>query len=153
LGTPKEEEVQRISNDRFKAYLGSLPATAGKSFKDVFQDRTDEQLDLLGHMLQFDPDMRTTAAQALLHPCLAELCCPEDEPTREALDISDFEFERRKVTIQALRHEMYAEAVSYYPGKMVTPTGYKVIDLRLLEEGETHADGLEYLSDEEELLD
>ena len=38
-----------------------------------------------------------------MHPYLDKLHCPEDEPTRDPLDTTDFEFERRKITLPALR--------------------------------------------------
>mmetsp|Transcript_24251 Transcript_24251/g.76551 ORF Transcript_24251/g.76551 Transcript_24251/m.76551 type:complete len:101 (-) Transcript_24251:214-516(-) len=66
-------------------------------------------------MLQFSPRNRVAVPQALEHPYIGWLSVPEDEPTRDALEASDFEFERREVDTQALREELFQEALHYYP--------------------------------------
>jgi serine/threonine protein kinase len=44
-------------------------------------------------MLAFDPNKRITVEEALAHPYLTELHCPEDEPTTEHVSAFDFDFE------------------------------------------------------------
>lgn len=44
-------------------------------------------------MLEFDPNKRITVEEALSHPYLAELHCPDDEPTTEPVSAFDFDFE------------------------------------------------------------
>ena len=46
-------------------------------------------------MLIFDPRKRISVEEALQHPYLEELYCPEDEPTREPIDPIEFEFGRK----------------------------------------------------------
>merc|ERR1712217_1015584 len=70
---------------------------------------------LLGQMMRWDPESRISVSEAIQHCYLEKLHCPEDEPTREPLDTSDFEFERRKITAIALREEIFREALYYYP--------------------------------------
>lgn len=41
----------------------------------------------------FDPNKRITVEEALEHPYLAELHCPEDEPTTVPVSAFDFDFE------------------------------------------------------------
>ena len=65
--------------------------------------------------LAFDPDQRSTVAQALQHAYLAQLYCPEDELVQTPLDILDFEFDRRRINISALREELFLEAMYYHP--------------------------------------
>lgn len=57
-------------------------------------------IDLLKKMLIFDPDKRITVEEALSHPYLAALHCPEDEPKTEPLNEIDFEFEIHNLTLQ-----------------------------------------------------
>merc|ERR1712217_592700 len=91
-------------------------------------------------------------SEAIQHCYLEKLHCPEDEPTREALDTSDFEFERRKITAIALREEIFREALYYYPDllqqfdKELRDSGsfYDISQYRLLVPGES-----QYSSDEE----
>jgi len=44
-------------------------------------------------MLTFDPKRRITVEEALAHPYLAALHCPDDEPTTTPVSAYDFEFE------------------------------------------------------------
>jgi len=103
-------------------------------------------------MLRFNPDKRITVEQALRNPYLAQLHCPEDEPCRAPLDPSDFEFERRKIDIEALRQEIFMETLSYFPEKRAqyyadearSGTVFSVLNFRLLAPGES-----QYTSEEE----
>lgn len=114
LGTPGREALSRIPNDKCRRFIDSLPVSAEKNFGN-FESATREAVNFLRVTLQFDPERRASAAEALDHPYLAQLSCPEDEPVRTPLDTSDFEFERRKITIKALREELFIEAMHYYP--------------------------------------
>jgi len=84
---------------------------------------------------------------------LAQLHCPDDEPTRAPLDLSEFEFERRKIDMEALRQEIFLEALRYYPEKrekyfeeqIQSGKMYSVVDYRMLAPGES-----QYTSEEEE---
>ena len=50
-------------------------------------------LDLLRKMLVFNPEKRISVDEALKHPFLNMLYCPEDEPVRKELNPLEFEFE------------------------------------------------------------
>jgi mitogen-activated protein kinase 1/3 len=54
--------------------------------------------DLLCKLLQFDPDLRITVDEALHHPYLQQLHCPDDEPSCTSLAPEDWEFDFRPVT-------------------------------------------------------
>mmetsp|Transcript_24256 Transcript_24256/g.76570 ORF Transcript_24256/g.76570 Transcript_24256/m.76570 type:complete len:394 (+) Transcript_24256:78-1259(+) len=114
LGTPSSEELDAIPSELCRRTVDALPRSEG-GFRARFSEASDETADLLRTMLQFSPRKRATVPQALEHPYMGELFCPEDEPTRNALEASDFEFERRRVNIQALREELFQEVLQYYP--------------------------------------
>eukprot|EP00927_Polykrikos_kofoidii_P044412 TRINITY_DN38392_c0_g1_i1.p1 TRINITY_DN38392_c0_g1~~TRINITY_DN38392_c0_g1_i1.p1 ORF type:complete len:429 (-),score=89.97 TRINITY_DN38392_c0_g1_i1:257-1435(-) len=117
LGTPQSEELCKIPNDKCRKFIETLPLATGKAFEEVFREASPAAIDFLHKMLQFDPDKRVLVGEGLQHQYLAQLYCPEDEPIRPPLDTSDFEFERRKITIRALREELFLEAMRYYPEK------------------------------------
>jgi len=48
--------------------LESLPPTKAKRLKDMFPTASEEALDLLKKLLQFNPNKRLTVEQALQHP-------------------------------------------------------------------------------------
>merc|ERR1712176_496018 len=94
--------------------------------------------DLLALTLRWDPESRISFYEAIQHAYLEKLHCPEDEPTREPLDTSDFEFERRKTTAAALREEIFREALFYYPDLLET------FDRELRESGSSRHDMSQY---------
>eukprot|EP00406_Dinophysis_acuminata_P056074 CAMPEP_0179303018 /NCGR_PEP_ID=MMETSP0797-20121207/48365_1 /TAXON_ID=47934 /ORGANISM="Dinophysis acuminata, Strain DAEP01" /LENGTH=402 /DNA_ID=CAMNT_0021012569 /DNA_START=93 /DNA_END=1301 /DNA_ORIENTATION=+ len=145
LGSPEGEELMKIPNEKCRKFIKSLPSTSGQAFSDVFTDMSLEAQDLLALTLRWDPESRISVQQAIQHCYLDKLHCPEDEPTREALDTSDFEFERRKITAVALREEIFREALYYYPDLLEQFDGelrengshYDIFEYRLLVPGES----------------
>lgn len=79
-GTPSEELLRKIQSDEARSYIRSLPSMEKKDFNRVFHGASANAIDLLGHMLQLDPDRRYDASQCLAHPFLANYHDPEDEP-------------------------------------------------------------------------
>lgn len=154
LGTPSDQELAQIQNKKCRSYIRSLPHSQGVPFVQLFQNEKPNAIDILHRMLMFDPDKRLTVVKALEHPYLSELYCPEDEPVREPLDTTDFEFERRKVSMEGLREELWLEALCYYPFKRdlylreqrkIDPARrHDIKRYRLLNQGES-----QYSSDEE----
>ena len=62
-----------------------------------------QALDLLKKFLIFDPNKRITLEEALKHPYLKHLHCPDDEPVAENLNTMEFEFEKYNLTLQQLK--------------------------------------------------
>jgi serine/threonine protein kinase len=153
LGSPDGEELMKISNEKCRKFIKSLPKTEATKFPKVFAAQSEVAQDFLAKTLRWDPESRMTIEEAIEHPYLEKLQCPEDEPTREPLDTSDFEFERRKITSAALREEIFRETLHYYPGlleefdqeQMQNGLGhYSISQYRLLVPGES-----QYSSDED----
>jgi len=117
LGSPEANDLLKIPNEKCRKLIRSLATTTGKAFNDFMGDSVDsppEVVDLMAQMLKWDPVSRITVEDAIKGPYLAQLHCPEDEPTRDALDSADFEFERRKITPLALRQEIFREALFFH---------------------------------------
>eukprot|EP00930_Biecheleria_cincta_P067787 TRINITY_DN5466_c0_g4_i2.p1 TRINITY_DN5466_c0_g4~~TRINITY_DN5466_c0_g4_i2.p1 ORF type:complete len:401 (-),score=80.30 TRINITY_DN5466_c0_g4_i2:541-1743(-) len=153
LGKPKPEEVLKIKNEKCRRFIDSLPMTHGKTLHEAFNQADDSAIEFLNATLRFDPDQRVPVTEALTLSYMAQLYCPEDEPVRAALDTSDFEFERRKINIKALREELFLEVLHYYPEKRAqylaeqqqSGETYSVSSYRLLAPGEP-----QYSSEEED---
>jgi len=153
VGKPVPEELNKIKNEKCRRFIESLPAAPGLHLEDAFPEAAPSALEFLSATLRFDPEQRVPVTEALTLSYVSQLYCPEDEPVRGPLDTSDFEFERRKINIRALREELWLEVLQYYPEKQEvylqhqsqSTERYNVSSYRLLRPGEP-----QYSSDEEE---
>jgi mitogen-activated protein kinase 15 len=64
-GRPSQEDVESINSPLAQTMLESLPATKPKKLRDMFPTASDDAIDLLKNLLQFNPGKRLTAEQAL----------------------------------------------------------------------------------------
>ena len=64
-GRPTQEDVDSINSPLAQTMLESLPPTKPKKLRDMFPTASDDALDLLKSLLQFNPNKRLTAEQAL----------------------------------------------------------------------------------------
>ena len=65
-------------------------------------------------MLIFNPKKRISVEEALQHPFLKELYCPEDEPTRTPLNPLEFEFEHVNLNKEQIKDMIYEEILIYH---------------------------------------
>uniref|UniRef100_A0A7S2W7D2 Protein kinase domain-containing protein n=1 Tax=Mucochytrium quahogii TaxID=96639 RepID=A0A7S2W7D2_9STRA len=101
LGAPPQQMLNVSHNEKINRYLKALAAQYPRpiySIDNVFSHCEPKAIDLLKKLLVFDPKERYTVQQALAHPYLASLYCPQDEPTRSPINDPDFSFEYRKNT-------------------------------------------------------
>ncbi|KAJ6581383.1 kinase-like domain-containing protein [Mycena capillaripes] len=80
LGSPEETVLQKIASEKARAYVRSLPISKKKPFTKILPAADVQAIELLSHMLTFDPDQRFTVAEALEHPWLSGYHEPEEEP-------------------------------------------------------------------------
>ena len=72
LGTPTKEQVYEMNP---KVHISKLPNINHKLWKDVFKDKTDDDLfiDLVDKLLVYEPNKRLYPYQALNHPFFDDL--------------------------------------------------------------------------------
>ncbi|KAF8216369.1 kinase-like domain-containing protein [Mycena galopus ATCC 62051] len=80
LGSPEETVLQKIASEKARTYVRSLPISKKKAFTKILPAADLQSIELLSHMLTFDPDQRFTVAEALEHPWLSGYHEPEEEP-------------------------------------------------------------------------
>lgn len=82
LGSPSDEVLNRIAEERASLFVKTkLPKFEGQSLTSLFPEAPRSAIDLLSHMIVFDPHERWSCEQCLEHPFLSGLHDPTDEPT------------------------------------------------------------------------
>jgi mitogen-activated protein kinase 15 len=107
-GRPSAEDIEAINSPLAQTMLDSLPPTKAKRLRDMFPTASDDALDLLKTLMQFNPSKRLTAEQALKHPYVAQFHNPDDEPNctkRINIPIDD----NQKFSIREYRNKLYAD--------------------------------------------
>lgn len=60
-GRPSKEDIESINSPLAQTMLESLPPTKQRRLRDMFPTASDEALDLLKRLLQFNPNKRLSA--------------------------------------------------------------------------------------------
>lgn len=71
---------------------------------------SDQAADLMYNLLEFNPEKRLTAVEALRHPYLAQFHNPADEPSCDHIVTIPID-DNSKYTIQEYREKLYSEIV------------------------------------------
>jgi len=109
-GRPSAEDIEAINSPFAATMLESLPETQPRSLASMFPNAPEDALDILNKLLQFNPNKRITAAQALEHPYLEQFHNPEEELVCEhpiQIPISD----NKKLSVAAYRDELYNSVI------------------------------------------
>ena len=112
IGTPKEEDMNFITDPNGILYLKSLKVRPKKNLKTKFPGSSDDSLDLLDQMLKFNPNKRITVNQALNHRFFSDIKDPKKEV--EADFNLEFEFEKDEhLTMEKLR-TLFIQVINSY---------------------------------------
>jgi mitogen-activated protein kinase 1/3 len=85
LGSPSQEDLNCIINEKARSYLQSLPVKAKIPWTKLYADADLKALDLLDKMLTFNPHKRITVEEALAHPYLDQYYDPQDEVSHQLI--------------------------------------------------------------------
>jgi mitogen-activated protein kinase 1/3 len=115
LGTPKEEDLEFVTDAKAIEYLKSFSSKKAVDLNEVYPAATNEAIDLLKKCLQFNPKRRITIDEALNHTFLSKVRNKTIETSAGGPCILDFEKEG-EMTAERLR-ELFLEEMSHYKKK------------------------------------
>jgi len=113
VGTPEESELSFIpeENQAARNFLRTkYPGLPRQNWKAMFPHASDAQCDLLDRLLQFDPNKRLTAHDALRHAYLEDHHDEEEEPL--ASGHVDWAFDETALDADSLQRKIYREAAT-----------------------------------------
>lgn len=113
VGTPSEDDMRFISNNRALAYIRSLPPKPKVPFSKIYPNATPYAIDLMDRMLTFNPKKRITVEEALAHPYFKDLSNPKLETSCPSP--FDFSFESVPATKQVLQQFVWDEIYDFRP--------------------------------------
>ena len=132
-GDGDEEDLEILKDFKDKEALKKIGKNAHARFDKRFESCPPEAVDLLKKMLTFDPKKRITVDEALEHPYLSALHCPEDEPSTEPVSAFDFEFEIYDLRREDYKDLLYEEVMLYQSDERIR---------EYLENKEKHPNGI-----------
>lgn len=110
-GRPSQDDIEAIDSPFAATMLESLPRTQPTRLQEMFPHATDEALDLLRQLLQFNPHKRITTEGALNHPYVAAFHNEEEEIVcGKVIKISIDD--DHKYSISEYRNVLYQEIVA-----------------------------------------
>jgi len=109
-GQPSAEDLESIQSPFALTMLDTLPPVTRRSYRELYPAASEEALDMLQHLLSFNPSRRYTAVDALEHPYVAAFHNPEEEYSSDhKIEISIDDNQKR--TIEEYRGKLYEDIV------------------------------------------
>lgn len=109
-GRPTAEDIEAIRSPFAATMLESLPPSQPRQLSDMYPHASPEALDLLRRLLQFNPNKRITADEALEHPFVAQFHNPADEPSCDRIIKIPID-DNHKYSISEYRNKLYNDII------------------------------------------
>lgn len=125
LGTPSDEDTQCLEKEDAKKYIRIFAPREGIDFRTRFAGASPEAIDLLKHMLMFNPNKRVTIDEALDSPYFKDVrnAAIETDATKKVrLPFDDW----KPMTEQQLRYSFLKEVQLFHP-EVVIPANLESI--------------------------
>ena len=114
LGLPPNSFMNEISDLEIKEFMVKADKKVQKvDWTQLFPNLQDDGMDLLKRLLEYDPEKRISAEEALKHPFLANIHQPEEQDKVVDICYFDFEFEMYTLDNKILRELIMDEILIY----------------------------------------
>lgn len=114
IGSPEDHDLGFLRSDNARRYVRQLPRYPKQPLDRKFANMGPAAIDLVEHMLLFDPARRITVEEALAHPYLATLHDINDEPICHSP--FEFDFEQPSFSEEHIKELIMMEAIAFNPG-------------------------------------
>lgn len=85
LGKPQASDLTHVKSERARRFIEQLPDCEGQKLQELFPNANPDALDLMQKLLQFNPEKRISAVEALNHPYVKQYHDPEFEASPEVI--------------------------------------------------------------------
>ena len=113
LGSPSNEDLSCICNEKSRSYLQSQPYKPKVHWKQLYPNAQEQALDLLEKMLRFNPQLRIKVEDALTHPYFEQHYDPQDEAIAKVP--FKFDMELYDLPKEEIKKLIYEETSSFKP--------------------------------------
>ncbi|KAM3133091.1 hypothetical protein pb186bvf_014808 [Paramecium bursaria] len=106
LGKPTEADIESLDSPLAANILTSVNVQKRRSFSQSFQGASEDCLDMMRRLLQFNPKQRLTVEQAIKHKYVKEFSSPDEEivcPEPIKIPMND----NKKFSIKEYREALY----------------------------------------------
>lgn len=107
LGPPSEEDIESVSSAT--KYIQSIDISTRRPLESIFENTDKAALDLLNKMLQFNPNKRISAAEAIEHEFLKSIRRPDMEITADKPFESPEFLNSDSISIEEIKKWIYEE--------------------------------------------
>eukprot|EP01064_Diplonema_japonicum_P020368 TRINITY_DN2967_c0_g3_i1.p1 TRINITY_DN2967_c0_g3~~TRINITY_DN2967_c0_g3_i1.p1 ORF type:complete len:398 (+),score=58.33 TRINITY_DN2967_c0_g3_i1:67-1194(+) len=115
-GMPSVKDSGFIKSDEAKTYMKNMPRKKAKAWQQVVPGASKNCIDLINHLIAFNPERRITAASALRHPYLERLYDAADDvddiPDAKSVNWS---CDNKELGQKELRNLIWGEVLRYHP--------------------------------------
>lgn len=108
IGMPTKDDIASIKSAFATSTLETIVIKKSRSLQDMFRNAPPDALDLMTKLLQFNPDKRLSAEEALRHPYVAQFHDEADEPICPEIITIPFN-DNVKYSLQEYREKLYQE--------------------------------------------
>lgn len=113
LGTPTDEDIAFVTDDKAIEYLNSFPHHEKVDFRDIFPAAPEESIDFLEKTLQLNPKKRISIDECMKHPLFNDVA---RDPELENFQVQQltFDFENEEIDTEERLRELFLEEINKY---------------------------------------
>ena len=112
LGTPTQDDLCFISDNKAIEYIETFPKGNGINLQHRFPAASSEAIDFLSRLLIFNPFFRMNLSEAIAHPLFDDIRATNTPPNNIAQNI-DIDFENEELNHQKLKELILKEVQKF----------------------------------------